>query len=100
MESTSFHKTMLIRILEQLQGYWSLAKGFLTLTQQIDDETFILTLYKKIRDKVATIQNRQEKERIQDQLQKIYSQQRSEVSLLQQDHREAEQLLDSLFYNT
>lgn len=99
METQSFRKSMLIRILEQLQGYWSLAKGFLELTQQTDDETFITTLYQKIRATIANIQDRQEKERVQHQLKKMYAQQRSEAALMQQDQKEAEQLLDSLFLN-
>ncbi len=99
METQSFRKSMLIRILEQLQGYWSLAKGFLELIQQTDDETFITTLYQKIRATIANIQDRQEKERVQHQLKKMYAQQRSEAALMQQDQKEAEQLLDSLFLN-
>lgn len=100
MQSRSFHKTLLIRILEHLQGYWSLAKGFLQVTEKIDNEAFILKLYQTIRSKIRMISNQQEKQRIQEQLSHLYRQQRSQAPALAQDHQDAEQLLDSLFYNT
>ena len=96
----SVHKAMLIRILEQLQGYWSLAKGFLILTQQTNDKKFIQKLYQMIRQEIVNIRDQQKKERIQSQLQQVYLQQRREAPTFQQDRKEAEQLLDALFLNS
>lgn len=92
-------KTALIRILESLQGYWSLAKGFLFLIQSSDDESLVEKLYTIIKQQISNIHDQTIKSQIQSQLEKLKNYQRYAYATDQADHQEADKLLDDLYFN-
>jgi hypothetical protein len=91
------HKETLVRILEQLVGYWDLAEGFLVLVKQSDDEKFIEELYGFIKSQIKAIQDAQQKEQVKQQLQKVRNYQQRMQSEEKKEKEEAEDILDDLF---
>jgi hypothetical protein len=92
-------KDTLISILEQLVGYRELAEGFLVLVKMSENEKFIEELYTFMKEQIMAIKDSQQKEKVVQQLSKIKEIQQREQSIEENEHKEANKMLDDLFLN-